>query len=205
MSDDRENERRRYRFFFRVFKVMVYAGAYLCLRYYNEIGVQNITLSRTSQFRVVSANPQLPYWRRQVWRALFSLPMVVEEEGLRAKDRAQGVVRDAQGVVRDAQERVNQFQDLQGTSYSAPQGTGRQQAVPVYPTGSQPAAAPRQGERVIYTAPPAQAPAGSIEGLTPASSGNGGFPGLAPGEQVLYVAPPGQGTPAITTGGNGRR
>ncbi len=63
----------------------LYVAAYVLLRVHGEIVFQQISVPSgnggVQVFRMASAAPDIPYWRQQVWRALFSAAMVVEEEG----------------------------------------------------------------------------------------------------------------------------
>lgn len=82
MADDRK---RRSGIRSKFFLFLVYVAAYVFLRYNGDIVIQQIALPApgggVEVFRMVGAHPDLPHWRQQTWRALFSLAMVGEEEG----------------------------------------------------------------------------------------------------------------------------
>ena len=63
----------------------LYVAAYVMLRMHGEIVYQQVAVpgqnGGVQVFRMVSADPHIPYWRQQAWRGVFSLAMVVEEEG----------------------------------------------------------------------------------------------------------------------------
>lgn len=96
MADDR---RRSSGFGFKFFLFLVYVAAYGFLRYQGEITVQQIPLSTpgggTEIFRVIGANMHLPHWRQQTWRAVFSLAMVCEEEGVKIMNQGMSTYRGA--------------------------------------------------------------------------------------------------------------
>lgn len=147
MSDHREryaNSRRRF------FMLCLYVGAYATLRYHGELVEQNFNMP--TQFGIhaqqgLGANPNLPYWRQQMYRAVFSLPMVIEEQANRAARKAQGAVHGAEA------------------GFSGP-GRGQQQVQYQPPAHPGPAGRPAPGgggglapgEKLIYVAPPNGAP-----------------------------------------------
>ncbi len=63
----------------------LYVLAYILLRMKDEIVYQEISVPARNGgaqvFRMASAAPAIPFWRQQVWRAIFSAAMVAEEEG----------------------------------------------------------------------------------------------------------------------------
>lgn len=101
----------------------LYIAAYCFLRHTGEIDVQAVSLPspRGGQvFRVLGASPVLPLWRQQLWRALFSCPMVVEEEGRKAQktlglwyDEAQEVTATAKSFIDNNQQNRQTAQQRQ--------------------------------------------------------------------------------------------
>ena len=186
----------------RFLMLCVYAGAYLLLRHHGEVVVQNITLPAGRggySHLMVSPHPSLPYWRQQLWRGLFSLPMVIEEESNRAARKGQDMARSAQQMV-----------SPNDNAYAQPARQQQYQAQPQYQqqpqrAASNPGLAP--GEKLIYVAPPGQSPtpqySSGVAARPQAASGN--YPGLAPGEQLLYVAPPGESPTSYIDSGRVRR
>lgn len=82
----------------------LYVMCYLTVRAYGEISYQPVQLqSRNGPVPgyVVQASYSVPRWRRQLYRAIFSPLMVVEEEGRRLADGGRGLVRDAGNYGRD--------------------------------------------------------------------------------------------------------
>lgn len=88
MSDER---RRKSWLRSKIFWLFLYVIAYLLLRAKGEVAVQQIALPApgggVEVFRMVGAHPDLPHWRQQLWRALFSFAMVGEEEGKKFLDK----------------------------------------------------------------------------------------------------------------------
>ncbi|MDR1745600.1 MAG: hypothetical protein LBS30_07605 [Planctomycetota bacterium] len=139
----------------------LYVAAYAWLRSAGQIDMQAISLPSlrgTDIFRMIGPNPDMPHWRQQLWRALFSLPMVVEEEARKHEQTARKVYDEALGLVarnerplREADyviDRPPQFQQQQ------PQR--RQQQQRQYPVSRPPQTYPRlnEGERLIYMPTP---------------------------------------------------
>lgn len=89
--------------------LLLYVAAYWCLRNYGEIVVQSVFLPGSHVYRVVSPHPEIPQYRQQLWRALFSLPMVAEEEGRKLSERGREVYQNAEGTVRDGIDGVRQY------------------------------------------------------------------------------------------------
>lgn len=83
----------RPRFLLFVLYLIVYVG----LRYRDEMIVQTVGSQEGGTYQMVMPNMQHPRWRRQLWRAVFSLPMVVEEEGRRAAMMGDGFFGGALG------------------------------------------------------------------------------------------------------------
>lgn len=78
--------------------VCLYIMCYITLRGYGEI-VSQVTDVRVdnvvSRRVIIGSDPTVPRWRRQVYRALFSPCMVIEEEGRRLATEGKGLVREA--------------------------------------------------------------------------------------------------------------
>ncbi len=78
----------------------LYVAAYILLRTHGEIVFQQVSIpggnGGVQVFRMASASPDIPYWRQQVWRAVFSAAMVVEEEGQPLIIRVRRLVDTAQ-------------------------------------------------------------------------------------------------------------
>jgi hypothetical protein len=89
--------------------LLLYCGAYWCLRNAEEIVVQSVFMPGSRAYRVVSPHPEIPFYRQQLWRALFSLPMVAEEEGRRVTERGRSMYESAEGTVRDGIEGARQY------------------------------------------------------------------------------------------------
>ncbi len=136
----------------------LYIAAYCLLRMHGEIVYQQISVpggnGGVQVYRMASANPGLPYWRQQVWRAVFSAAMVVEEEG-------QPVIIRIRRLVGAAQERSGEGSLIDraveaGRSLLPNQAPRQQQpaqqqyqAQPQYAPQQQPEGL-REGERMIY-------------------------------------------------------
>lgn len=76
----------------------LYVMAYMTLRAYAEIVHQPYDArvgSAIVRQHLVGSSPDIPRWRRQVYRVVFSPLMVAEEEGRRLKDKGEGLVQDA--------------------------------------------------------------------------------------------------------------
>lgn len=79
----------------------LYVAAYAWLRADGDIDMQSVTLPSpggTETFRLVGPNPELPHWRQQLYRAVFSLPMVVEEEGRKHEDALRTLYHQVRGT-----------------------------------------------------------------------------------------------------------
>ncbi len=79
----------------------LYVAAYAWLRSAEQIVMQSVALPSvrgTDVFRMIGPNPDMPHWRQQTWRAVFSLPMVVEEESRRHENTARKLYEEALGV-----------------------------------------------------------------------------------------------------------
>ncbi|MCD8352516.1 MAG: hypothetical protein LUC93_18075 [Planctomycetaceae bacterium] len=90
----------------------LYVAAYWILRNYGEVAIQSVFLpspAGTQVYRIVGPNPDLPHYRQQLWRALFSLPMVAEEEGRKLTDRGREIYDNAEGTVREGQRMIDQY------------------------------------------------------------------------------------------------
>lgn len=90
----------------------LYVAAYICLRNYEEIAVQSVFLptgNGAAVYRVVSPHPDLPYYRQQLWRAFFSLPMVVEEEGRKLSKQGRELYKGAEGTVREGRRIIEDY------------------------------------------------------------------------------------------------
>ncbi len=63
----------------------LYVLAYILLRMKDEVVYRQYSVPDRNGgaqiYRAASANPGIPFWRQQTWRAIFSAAMVVEEEG----------------------------------------------------------------------------------------------------------------------------
>jgi hypothetical protein len=88
---------------------LLYCGAYWWLRTNGEIVVQSVFLPGSQVYRAVSPHPEIPFYRQQLWRALFSLPMVAEEEGRKLTDRGRAIYENAEGTVRGGIEGARQY------------------------------------------------------------------------------------------------
>ncbi len=88
---------------------LLYCGAYWYLRTHGEIAVQSVFLPGAQVYRAVSPHPEIPFYRQQAWRALFSLPMVAEEEGRKLTERGRTMYENAEGTVRDGIEGARQY------------------------------------------------------------------------------------------------
>gem|GEM_PF-1889029 len=81
----------------------LYVMCYLTVRAYGEIvclGVDQSFGSYVGGNHIVEPAGQIPRWRRQAYRAVFSPLMVVEEEARRLKDKGAGLVEEAGGYGR---------------------------------------------------------------------------------------------------------
>ncbi len=134
----------------------LYVAAYAWLRSAGDIDMQSITLPSprgSDVFRMVGPNPDLAHWRQQFYRAFFSLPMVVEEEGRKHEGTLRNLYRQASGGAeggdRMARDQPQQYQPqyyqqpVRQQQYRQPQ---YQQQVQ-YPLLN-------EGERVIYMPTP---------------------------------------------------
>ena len=141
----------------------LYVTAYIALRLYGEIVLQQVRAPLANggigEFRMVSASPALPHWRQQVWRAVFSAAMVVEEEG--------------EPVLGIARQLYSQRQHQQGG------GDRRRIVDQAAETGRN--LAPGQQYAQIQ---PQQAPRQS--GRAPKATGRGNPNGLDEGERMIY-------------------
>lgn len=146
----------------------LYVAAYIMLRMHNEIVFQQEYVSGRNGgvevFRMARADPGIPYWRQQLWRALFSAGMVFEEEG-------QPVITRVKSLLGTAEERTGEGslidraieagrnllpnqaprQQPQPQSY-APQQQQYQQRPQSYAqqAQAQPIEGLREGERMVY-------------------------------------------------------
>ena len=74
---------------------LLYVGGFVFLRFYGHIVFQSAEVRGTpglAREYVVGTNPMLPRWQRQVYRAIFSPLMILEEEGRRVADQGMGDV-----------------------------------------------------------------------------------------------------------------
>lgn len=81
----------------------LYVMAYLTLRGYGEIVHQEVEARRGGAYvnaHVVGSSSEVPHWRRQAYRVVFSPLMVAEEEGRRLVGKGRGLVRDAENYGR---------------------------------------------------------------------------------------------------------
>ncbi len=77
----------------------LYVMCYVALRGYAEIILQQAPMQmgdRMVQTYIVSSSSEVPRWRRQVYRVVFSPLMVAEEEGRRIVGKGRGLVSDAE-------------------------------------------------------------------------------------------------------------
>jgi hypothetical protein len=77
----------------------LYVMCYVALRGYAEIILQQAPVQmegRMVQTYIVGSSPEVPRWRRQVYRVVFSPLMVAEEEGRRLAGKGRGLVSDAE-------------------------------------------------------------------------------------------------------------
>ncbi len=74
----------------------LYVLAYILLRMKEEVVFQQISVpgrnGGVDVFFMARANPGIPFWRQQAWRAVFSAAMVVEEEGQPVISRVEGLL-----------------------------------------------------------------------------------------------------------------
>lgn len=152
MANDNNQQARRHRFLM----LCLYVAAYATLRYHGEVVVQNVNMP--TQFgiqtqQMVSAHPNLPYWRQQLYRAVFSLPMVIEEQGNRAARSAQGAAYGAaQGATGGNNMYAPRQQYAPQQQYAPPQQQYAQTPRRRQASGGDAGLAP--GEKLIYVAPP---------------------------------------------------
>lgn len=163
-------------FLFRPAFVMLclYVAAYAWLRSSNEIAMHSAPAPRGMEAsRRIMASPATPRWRQQFMRAVFSLPMVVEEEARKHEGTVRTLYAEARGtatqggqMVRDAAGFVHD--NIPPDQRQYPQQYYQQQQYPQqqYPQQQQYQQAPRQqyqsqgylplneGERVVYMPTP---------------------------------------------------
>lgn len=180
-------EHRKPFFLFRPGFVMfcLYIAAYCWMRSVGDIALQSVPVTSprgVEMFRMIGPSIELAHWRQQVYRALFSLPMVVEEEGRKHEGTVRrlyheargtaGVVGEAVGHVRDnapigqqqypqQQYQPPQYQQQQYPQQQYPQQQYQQQQQyqpqqqlqqTRYPSQQQPML--NEGERLIYMPTP---------------------------------------------------
>ena len=155
------SEQRKPFFLFRPRFVLfcLYVALYAWLRHEGEIAMQAISLPSprgVEVYRTIGANPSLPYWRQQLWRAFFSFLMVGEEEGRKLKVIADDLYHEAQGTVntvqdylpgRQQQSQAPQFQQQYQPQYQQ-QGQARQYQIQSVPQQAQAGSGTRQVQRV---------------------------------------------------------
>lgn len=137
----------------------LYVGAYAWLRSADQIVERG-----AGPLWGIAAAPDLPHWRRQAWRALFSLPMVLEEEARRHEDVARDFYEEAVAAIRPARRVAAPAPDFSpAPQYQEPQFRLQPAARPVQQRQVQQAPQPQQmqsfpplneGERVIYMPTP---------------------------------------------------
>lgn len=77
----------------------LYVMCYVALRGYSEIILQQApvqTDGRIVQTYIVGSSSEVPRWRRQLYRVVFSPLMVAEEEGRCIVGKGRGLVSDAE-------------------------------------------------------------------------------------------------------------
>lgn len=158
----------------------LYIAAYAWLRSVGDIDLQSITLPSgrgMEVFRMVGPSPELAHWRQQTYRAIFSLPMVVEEEGRKHEGTVRRLYHEARGtanVVREAAGHVRDNAPI-GQQYSQQQYPGQPQYQQQYPAQQY----PQQQQRPQYQ------PQYQQQQYQPAQ-----YPGVNEGERVIYVPSP---------------
>ncbi len=117
----------------------LYVAAYAWLRSAGDIDLQSISLPSprgTEVFRMIGASPELPHWRQQLYRAVFSLPMVVEEEGRKHEGTLRELYRQARGIAGDGNAMTREAGYFAGGLQPGPQSQPRRpeyQPQPQYP------------------------------------------------------------------------
>lgn len=78
----------------------LYVMCYVALRGYSEIILQQVPVQtdggRMVQTYIVGSSSEVPRWRRQAYRVVFSPLMVAEEEGRRIMGKGRGLISDAE-------------------------------------------------------------------------------------------------------------
>lgn len=93
----------------------LYIAAYAWLRSAGDIALQSIALPGvrgTEIFRMIGPNPELSHWLQQFYRAVFSLPMVVEEEGRKHEGTIRRLYHQARGTADEGGRMVREATDF---------------------------------------------------------------------------------------------
>lgn len=130
----------------------LYVAAYVMLRMHDEIILRQIAVPgrtvRGDVFEMAMPHPGLPRWRQQLWRALFSAAMVVEEEGQPVIVRVRAYMGRPQE--REGEESLVDRAIEAGRSLLPNNAAQQQQQQQQYQQQQQPMEGLNPGERMIF-------------------------------------------------------